>query len=505
MGIPKFFGRWLRKASASFPGVLQRNIPENVSSLLIDANFVFHYCAQMVYGYGEFNSEERREKIKDIDEDILEKDLFLTIGNKLLQLIQQVNPRITLVIAVDGVTPFSKMVQQRARRIRAKLEETSNLKFNPNSITAGTEFMRRLDKYLTSWISKNAFALPERIIYSSHLVPGEGEMKIMELIRKGEIKGNGAHVLYGLDADLIMLSLVSPLRDMFLMREDIFEVINIENLKVMIMKLLSRPGSIVTDYTMDFLLIMTLLGNDFIPPLSIFHFLDDMVYAVESLIQAYKQTKRPIFVNDEIDKKSLKLFFINLAKNLRDNELPLLSDEIPKDLIQKKANKFVEGIYWVLNYYTKGPEYINRFWYYPYEFGPFAEDLFRWELNEDIEKNIRPSKDPCCEQGSFNLSEYMLIVLPDKELLPNKKPNIRKYFKRFNKLLSQDLVPRRSIVKELKNLLKTISEDDKVQEESLVIIERKSEKDEEIKQLQKKLGVRFYLSKPKDRPVAYHK
>jgi 5'-3' exonuclease len=499
MGIPKFFGRWLKRVSASFPGVLQRNIPENVSSLLIDTNFVFHYCAQMVYGYGEFDSEERRQKIKDIDDDILEKDLFLAIGNKLLQIVQQVSPRITLVIAVDGVTPFSKMVQQRARRIRAKEEETPDLKFIPNSITAGTDFMKRLDKYLTSWISKNAFLLPEKVIYSSHLVPGEGEMKIMDLIRKGEIKGNGAHVLYGLDADLIMLSLVSPLRDMFLMREDIFEVINVEKLKEMIMKLLSRASE---DPIMDFLLITTLLGNDFIPPLSVFHFLDDMTYAVESLIEAYKQTRRSIFVNKEIDKKSLKLFFMNLAKVLRDNEFPLLSGEISEELIQRKTNKFIEGIYWIFNYYTKGPENINKFWYYPYEFGPFADDLFRWKINEDIEKNVLPQPS---EDKRFNLSEYMLIVLPDRELIPNKNPNIRKYFKSFNKLLSQDIIPKRSTVEELKKLLESINEEDKVQEETMVIIERSSKKNEEMKQLQKQLGVKFYSSKPRDRPMTYHK
>jgi 5'-3' exonuclease len=523
MGIPKFFGRWLKKVSARFPGVLQKNIPENVSSLLIDANFIFHYCAQIVYGYGEFDNEERRQKIKDIEDSILEKDLFLTIGNKLLQIVENVKPRINLVIAVDGVTPFSKMIQQRARRIRAKTETVSNLKFNPNCITAGTDFMKRLDTYLTSWISKNAFMLPEKVIYSSHLVPGEGEMKIMELIRKGEINGNGAHILYGLDADLIMLSLISPLRDMFLMREDIVEVINIENLKMMIMKLLSTSSA---DPIMDFLIIMMFLGNDFIPPLSIFHFMDDMVFAVETLLEAYRKARISIFVNEKINKESLKLFFISLAEILRDKEFPLLTEEISEQLIQRKANKFIEGIFWVLNYYTKGPDHINRFWYYPYEFGPFADDLFRWKINESIEENvflqtIEKEKNQNTEKNlenteinlkntekdlkkTFNLTEYMLIVLPDKELLPNKNPNIRKYYRSFNKLLSQDIIPKSTVFEELKKLLETIKEEDKIKEESLVIIKRKLNDDKMIRKLQD-LGIKFYTSKPRDRPVTYHK
>lgn len=131
--------------------------------------------------------------------------------------------------------------------------------FDSNCITPGTEFMAKLSEYLKYFIRKKikedsawkkvkvilsghevrnplllSFWYNEHtiIIISSfmpfikrthtlmhpslHLllkVPGEGEHKIMEFIRRQKMlpdhDPNTRHCLYGLDADLIMLALVS--------------------------------------------------------------------------------------------------------------------------------------------------------------------------------------------------------------------------------------------------------------------------------------------------------
>ena len=74
----------------------------------------------------------------------------------------------------------------------------------------------------TSKFFINIFQL--KIIYTGADVPGEGEHKIVDWIRKykvsDEFDENTTHCIYGLDADLIMLGLVTHLPNLFILREE---------------------------------------------------------------------------------------------------------------------------------------------------------------------------------------------------------------------------------------------------------------------------------------------
>ena len=51
------------------------------------------------------------------------------------------------------------------------------------------------------------------LLYLIHLVPGEGEHKILQYIKTNKIKlSKQSNCIYGLDADLIMLSLLSGIK-----------------------------------------------------------------------------------------------------------------------------------------------------------------------------------------------------------------------------------------------------------------------------------------------------
>jgi 5'-3' exoribonuclease 2 len=165
-----------------------------------------------------------------------------------------------LIRLLDGVAPRAKMNQQRSRRFRSaqdaeeeaaqkaefqKLldasgraapkkeggdEEKAHATLDSNVITPGTPFMHLLSESLKFWVAYKISTDPGwakiKVIISDASVPGEGEHKMMEFIRSQrrspEHDPNTRHVIYGLDADLIMLGLATHEPHFRILREDVF-------------------------------------------------------------------------------------------------------------------------------------------------------------------------------------------------------------------------------------------------------------------------------------------
>ncbi|EQB61356.1 5-3 exoribonuclease [Vairimorpha apis BRL 01] len=69
-----------------------------------------------------------------------------------------------------------------------------------------------------------------KIIYSSYLVPGEGEQKIMNFIRKYHIVNpKDTHTMYSPDGDIIFLGVGLYDVNLYIMREDTY---NNQNKKI---------------------------------------------------------------------------------------------------------------------------------------------------------------------------------------------------------------------------------------------------------------------------------
>uniref|UniRef100_A0A0K0DTB8 5'-3' exoribonuclease n=1 Tax=Strongyloides stercoralis TaxID=6248 RepID=A0A0K0DTB8_STRER len=255
MGVPAFF-RWLSRKYPTIVGdVVEEECPiidgvripidctkpnlnfQEFDNLYLDMNGIIHPCA---------HPEDRPAPET-------EDDIFVLIFEYIDRLMAIIRPRKLLYMAIDGVAPRAKMNQQRSRRFRSAKESADKKKeiqavkdklmaqgipviqrkkevnwFDGNCITPGTPFMERLAKALKYYIAfkiKNDPAWSKiHVILSDASVPGEGEHKIMDFIRKQRASSghdpNTAHCLCGADADLIMLGLATHESNFTIIREE---------------------------------------------------------------------------------------------------------------------------------------------------------------------------------------------------------------------------------------------------------------------------------------------
>ncbi len=314
MGVPKFYGLWLSRQPFAIE-IIDRNIPADTTNFLMDTNSVIYKTGSIVYLTGDNidwrdpRIQARLKWIKESKIETLEAEHFAAIGNELNKLLNSVSIGIqrqgqdqyskhvvgraldVFGLALDGVAPQAKMAHQRQRRwINSKEKDTSDRRFVTAAITPGTEFMQKLNAYLNTWIQLNRKSLGKKVIYSSHLVPGEAEHKIMDYLRDGQISTQGATVIHGMDTDLIMLALLSKHPRLYLWREDINVVLNIDQLRshlnaLMNNESMNRENINRENGHRDFVFIMFFLGNDFLPSQPS---LDDYETTINKLIDIYK-------------------------------------------------------------------------------------------------------------------------------------------------------------------------------------------------------------------------
>ena len=219
--------------------ILQKNHPlanplsvhqmPEFDNLYLDMNGIIHNCS---------HSDK-----DDVTTRITEEQIFSDVFHYIEFLFELVKPKKVLFLAIDGVAPRAKMNQQRSRRFKtikeAEQKHSKAMKanvvlpdgecFDPNCITPGTPFMVRLQEQLKYFVvqkvSSDELWKNVKVYLSGHLSPGEGEHKIMDFIRYSKTRPDydpyTRHCLYGLDADLIMLGLVTHEPFFSLLREEV--------------------------------------------------------------------------------------------------------------------------------------------------------------------------------------------------------------------------------------------------------------------------------------------
>ena len=151
---------------------------------------------------------------------------------KIKSYINLINPSNNVYIAFDGVAPVAKLEQQRNRRYKSWYQSmiTSQIygsdpkiQWDTTAITPGTSFMKLLSETIYKTFREDTtLKYLKNLLISCSDFAGEGEHKLFEYIRNNPCEHDKFNtVIYGLDADLIMLSInhlpIAP--NIFLYRE----------------------------------------------------------------------------------------------------------------------------------------------------------------------------------------------------------------------------------------------------------------------------------------------
>ena len=361
--------------------------------------------------------------------DAWEAELFIEIERTVLEVWSAAGKPATVYLAIDGVVPMAKIRQQRVRRFKSAWLRSSG--WDTNAITPGTRFMEKLGFMLKRLCTRHGWFL------SGADEEGEGEHKIMNWLRnrqndsaKGPLGPKGPVVVYGLDADLILLTMLVGEQlslDMYLLREkqefghkapiegpQVYQLLNIKEFQM-------RLDIAGEEEVLNYIALMSLMGNDFLPH-SLTHKLSDGGH--DCVIECFKELRANgwliadgrykldvlvgIFQKWSCEEDSRMLHMIQkkreqarrgVGKGMDESEgLPLewavenelmagaqlaegwkekywsnihpYCDQAHKEYI---CGEYLKGFQWILDYYCGLP--VNKSWMFPAWIPPLWSDL----------------------------------------------------------------------------------------------------------------------------------
>lgn len=401
MGIPAYFSHIVKK----HPNIIYKLLPMySCENLYLDGN---SFIYEAIYNF----------KITILTEDAANTIINIAFAY-IKEHIRLIKPRFNILLAFDGVAPRAKLDQQRNRRFKSSYQHQltkSILKsadvdpWNTAAITPGTPFFQLLDARLAAeFADPIAYNLTGKLMVSGSNQCGEGEHKIFQYIRDNPLEHTTqTTVIYGLDADLIMLAInhlpISP--RIFLFREtpefiksinselepnenyllDIPELAHIITLDMNNGISLAKESPVYHNRIYDYIQLCILLGNDFMP-----HFpaINIRTGGIDKLLMAYKatlgSTDQNLTDGKTIFWKNNRKVFEFLAKSeeeyfkqehkLRDRKEKY---KLPNESPQEKVDNFIN----IPTFERSVEKYINPFkanWRKRY-----YQSLFDIDINEE--------------------------------------------------------------------------------------------------------------------------
>ena len=468
MGVPSYFSHIVRDYGQIIKKLL--SLP-HIDNLYMDCNSLI---------YDAVKNSPTYDKTKKID---YEKELINMVCKKIDYYVESLKPRKRVFIAFDGVAPVAKLTQQRDRRYKswytAQLQREFEGKeykesWNTSAITPGTNFMKELNETVMNYyMAKNRTTIvgPEYIVSSSSEV-GEGEHKIFEYMRKYPEYHNPPDMVtlvYGLDADLIMLTLnhlhITP--NLYLFREtpefiksidstldaNTDYLLDIPELAASIVKYIHNYGEtsktrqtplageygkiginiennskldiaseMMTNRIKDYIFICFLLGNDFLP-----HFpaLNIRTVGIDVMLNVYRETignTNTFLINGMTIQWGN---FYKMIKHIAVKEDELLMDE------HKKRDKFAKrfGNNGTASGYGRAGNAMNAFG------GRNGKNQFIASKNEKQRDIMNTNENNTIGEDVQCMDDLLLLPMKDRSIEKYINPFERDWEYRYYKAL----------------------------------------------------------------------
>jgi 5'-3' exonuclease len=458
MGIPGIFSHIVKNYSRVLKKLSKNTIP--VNNLYLDCNSIIYDAVH--------NIDFTKLVVSDIE------TIINSVCAKIDEYILQLKPDNIVYIAFDGVAPVAKLEQQRSRRYKSLYQNNISKSifkdakpdpWNTTAITPGTNFMKKLNDNIRRKYNEPKKYNIDSFILSPSDKYGEGEHKLFEFIRDFPEKHKDQNtVIYGLDADLIMLSInhLPISQNIYLFREtphfiksinselepDESYIIDIPELAKIITLDMNNGIELTTEQQKnriyDYIFLCFFLGNDFMP-----HFpsVNIRTGGVDKMLNAYKAT---IGNTNENLTDGKKIYWKNVRKlvqhlaNLEEENLKMETkmrdrrekQELPDITPEDKFKKFDS----IPQYERALEKHINPF--KPNWQNRYYKCLFDVDIDETRKKQICtnyleglewtmkyyttgcPDWRWCYNHNYPPLFSDLLHYIPvfDAEFVPNKKP-----------------------------------------------------------------------------------
>lgn len=401
MGIPLYF-KYLKENHKNV--VKETNFKDvTCDTLYFDFNCIIHNCAH---------------KLRDKS---TEDQVIKSSCQYLKNIIDKVLP-VEVFVSVDGVPPFSKMMQQRSRRFLSQWsrdqDPCSDNEWDSNCVTPGTLFMDKLNRALHELSGQGIYV-------SDSNEPGEGEQKIFKDIKKHAGTGQKSMV-YGLDADLMMLSLLCPQSDITILRPDTladtYYLVDVNRLRSVVYGFFYQKARHLSEEQAmkEYVCICSLMGNDFIPGIAS---LPVEKRSLDLVLDSYMKAvaaKGRVLVNGTTVDISLFIEMVHLLANLEDDGMAradrkyygrqvYTATRFPNIIQPSKINwrdryyqylfnnpgtikvtdvckNYLSGVQWSMEYHMTRD--VDQWWSYRYHYAPTLHDLAKTETSASVDRGV---------------------------------------------------------------------------------------------------------------------